>query len=74
MQGKYSNTIPYWMLFGHLAGNSLVLGSKDANLHTPIHWLDDESDINLGGRFEDDRFSLKTKMKIFVHFYWEMKL
>ena len=69
MQGKYSNTVPFWMLFGHLAGNSLVLGSKAA-----IYWFDDESDIKLGRRAEDDRFSLKTKMKICVHFYWKMKM
>ena len=74
MQEKYSNTFPYWMLFGHLGGNTLVPGSKAANLHTPFYWFGDESDVNSGRRFEDDRFSLKTKMMICVHFYWRMKL
>ena len=54
MQGKYSNAIPFWMLFGHLGGS----------LRAPIYWFDDESDINLWS-FEDEHFSLK--MRFCVH-------
>ena len=50
MQRKYSNTVIFWMLFGHLGGS----------LRTPIYWFDNESDINLGS-FWRWPFQLKGK-------------
>ena len=46
LQAKYSNTILFWMLFGHLGGS----------LRTPIYLFDDEYDIILGS-FEDDHLA-----------------
>ena len=63
MQRKYSNTVIFWMLFGHLGGS----------LRTPIYWFDDESDINWGS-FEDDHFSLKAEMRFCVRLNAEIKL
>ena len=33
--------------------------------------FDDEFDFNSEGRFEDDRFSLKTRMKVCVNNLWQ---